>query len=856
MPLTLPLLIPLTRHIDLDEDVGRFSVFTRLEGCVTVMAPAGIKPGKGRATVDGVALSRWEAVPLRGVTLLFLPLGEAAPDYERACRVTLEGFETPSGRRYPRRTFQVHTLPRRQPDAAFDDHDKTALEAAREGIVLLRNQNAALPLAPGETLNCLGRAQHWWRSSAAGASKINPRWRPSFLQAVVSHSDFRLNEELSSFFRGAGGERVPDADMLQRARALSDAALVFIGRQQGEMMDSRDIEGEYRLDAGEIALLQAARTTFKRLVVVLNTGGPVAMDWMREIDPDAILFTGYAGMLGARALVEILNGRVNPSGHVPDTWPWRDADNPVSRNFPSRLEGGPFLHEDEIGVRVHYEEDIYLGYRYFDTFGVDAAFPFGHGLSYTTFDLVPEGINRHGDTAIARVRVRNTGDVAGKAVAQLYVSPPEGQLEKPAHALAGFEKTALLSPGDETVLEIETRLDDWASFDEDKSAYVLEAGAYRLSVGQSVAALAECGAVTLAEPILRPVQHYGAPVEPIARLSKANPTVDGSYSRMVPLGEHIAVAAAREHRREETVSTKHGGKITWPRVVQDPALLDAFVSQFSLLDLCRLNVCAGARWMPWQDGMAGYTPQMKGFGLPSFTASDANAGLNLKRPNIGFPASSVIAATFNREIARSVGRVVAEECPAHGVSLVLGPGMNLHRSPRCGRQPEYFSEDPYLTGEMAGWHGKGLEENGVGCCYKHLFCNNTELGRLGSHSVVSERALRELYFRAFQIAFRVQKPSSVMTSYNALNGLYPGENPALLQGLLREEWGFDGFAMSDWSSTRTVDAVEMAKAGISWITPGGPRWVSRLYRAARAGRVTRAELERNVRWLLKGFMRT
>ena len=241
--MTLPILIPLTRRIDLDEDVGRFSVFTRLEGCVTVIAPAGVKPGRGRATVDGVELSRWEAVPLRGVTLLFLPLGEAAPDYETTCRVTLEGFETPAGRRYPRCTFRVRALPRRQPDAAFDDHDAMALEAAREGIVLLRNQNDALPLAPGETLNCLGRAQHWWRASAAGASKINPRWRPSFLQAVVGHSDFRLNEELSNFFRGAGGERVPDAEALRRARALSDAALVFLGRHAAEMLDSRDIPG-------------------------------------------------------------------------------------------------------------------------------------------------------------------------------------------------------------------------------------------------------------------------------------------------------------------------------------------------------------------------------------------------------------------------------------------------------------------------------------------------------------------------------------------------------------------------------------------------------------------------------------
>ena len=244
---------------------------------------------------------------------------------------------------------------------------------------------------------------------------------------------------------------------------------------------------------------------------------------------------------------------------------------------------------------------------------------------------------------------------------------------------------------------------------------------------------------------------------------------------------------------------------------------------------------------------------MKKYGLPAFAVSDASAGLNLRRPNTGFPASSVIAATFNREIARTVGRVIAEECPEHGIDLLLGPGMNLHRSPLCGRNPEYFSEDPLLAGELGGWQGRGLEENGVGCCYKHLFCNNAELGRLGSHSVVSEQALRELYFRVFEVAFRVQRPSAVMTSYNALNGLYPGENAALLQGLLRGEWGFRGAIMSDWGSYRTVSAVEMAKAGNDWITPGGPIWVWRVWKATRRGEIPRAALENNVKYLLKGL---
>ena len=296
-------------------------------------------------------------------------------------------------------------------------------------------------------------------------------------------------------------------------------------------------------------------------------------------------------------------------------------------------------------------------------------------------------------------------------------------------------------------------------------------------------------------------------------------------------------------------------RMKWREVVEKPEKLEAFVAGLSLWELCRLAVCGGMRLLPWQDGAAGYTNPIRRLGLGSFTVSDANAGLNLRKPNVGFPASSMIAATFDREIARREGEVLAEACREHGVAVLLGPGMNLHRSILCGRHPEYFSEDPLLTGEMAGWQGRDLEAGGVGCCYKHLFCNNSELGRKGSHSVVSEQALRELYFRTFEIAFRVQPPSAVMTSYNALNGLYPGENPALLKGLLRGEWGFGGAIMSDWGSYDTVSAVEMLKAGNDWITPGGPIWVWRIWRAARRGEIPRAALEEDVRFLLKGLGR-
>jgi len=849
-----PIMVPIQRQLDLDADVGQFSIYTRLEGFVTVAALARIAPGHGEAAVDGVKLSRWERVDLKGVTLLFLPLSEAMPDYGQRCRVVLKGFRTPGGLPFAPCAFTVTVLPRRQPDPAFAEHDAAALEAAREGMVLLRNENDALPLPEGSVLNCLGSAQHWWRCSMAGASRINPRQRPGFHQAVAEHSAFRVNAALSDFYRRARMDELPGEDLLVEARANNGPALVFIGRQWGEMMDLRDIPGEFRLNDAEQALLRCARANFDRVIVILNTGGPIDMTWLREIDVDAVLFTGYAGMLSAHALVELLDGRVNPSGHLPDTWPWCFSDNPVSRNFPQRPADAPYVHEDAVGVRVYYEEDIYMGYRWFDSFGVPVAFPFGHGLSYTAFELIPAGVKRQGDVVHVRVLVRNTGKRAGKAVAQLYVAPPRGALEKPDHVLVGFEKTALLAPGETQTMEITLRLEDAASFDEARSAWVLEAGEYGLFVGQSLSSLISVGELTLEARTLRRVAVVAPPMEDFKRLTRADPTVDGSKSGIVPLGQQIAVPAPRvKAEGGEPAKRRQGKRILWREVCEDPSKLPDFVAQMSLVDLCRLNVCAGTRWLPGQDGMAGHTPRMEAYGLPEFCTSDANPGLNLKRRNVGFPASSVIAATFNRSIAGTVGRVVAAECPAYGVDLVLAPGMNLHRSPLRGRHPEYFSEDPFLTGVMAACHARGLEEGGVGSCYKHLFCNNAELGRLGSHSIVSRRALRELYFRAFEIAFRSHSPRSVMTSYNALNGIYPGESRALLADLMRREWGFEGFVMSDWGSVRTVSAVEMVNAGNSWITPGGPVWVQRVWNAARRGEITRETLEENVTWLLRGM---
>lgn len=846
------LMMPIEKTYNPDQIDGKLSAFSKLSRVLQVSLTAPIEE-YGVATVNGIPLSRCEQIRAVGIYLLLVPVGEVAREYDCTYTVKLEGFKGKNGKKFPTCTFKLKTTSRKVQDKAYAEHDEQTLQAAREGMVLLKNENSTLPLREGSTLNCFGEGQYNYRISATGASLINPRWAPDFMQALEEHSRFTINQELAEYYKS--GNRVPDREMLLRAKMQSDTALLFITRHSGEGQDNRPVRGQYYLTEEEMAMAKAVTSVFEKTVLILNTGYPIEMGWTKELHITSILFTGFAGMLSAYALMEILDGRTNPSGRLSCTWPWDYHDNVVSKNQPVLGEGVPSLADNGAGVRIYYEEGIYVGYRYFDTFEKAVAYPFGHGLSYTTFALTGKNFCRDDKGVQVDIEVKNIGAVPGKEAVQLYLSAPDGKLEKPAHVLVEFGKTGLLAPGESEILHLEVGNKAMASFMEEGARWVMERGEYTLSVG-TLGNLQVVGSFTLkADKVLETVQHYGCPVESIKTISKAAPEADGSHSKLVALEERIGVPAKKKAYEPAPLPAYTGKKITWPEVLEDASLLDAFVAQMSLKELAKLNVCAGSRWAPWQDGCAGFTPAMKKYKLPSFVVSDANAGLNIKKPNVGFPVSSVIASTFNREIAYTVGRVIAEESLENGIFLNLGPGMNLQRNLLNGRHPEYFSEDPCLTGTMAGYHGKGLEENGLGCCYKHLFCNGSDLSRKGSHSIVPERALRELYFRGFEIAFEIQKPSTVMTSYNAMNGMYPAENTELLQGYVRGELGFEGFIMSDWDAYDTIDAVEMAKAGNCWITAGGAKWVKVMQKAAAEGKISRAVLEHNVRWLMKTLLK-
>lgn len=848
------------KKLDLDQIEGKYSAFAKVPYALPVkMNKPLAKDGYGSVVVDGIAVSKGEQFVMEvmgKMQCMLVPVGEAVKEYDKEYTITFSGFTAEDGSKFASQSFQFRTLPRKQKNPAYKAHDKVALQAAREGMVLLRNKNGILPLKADSVLNCFGRAQYIFRNTSTGASLINPRWQANFHQSVKEHSSFVINKEVSSLYNGLK-DVVPSSGIMERAKLKNDTAILIVSRTSGEFLDNKPIKGGYYLTDDEMQMVEAVSSCFSKTIAILNTGYPIEMGWVKEYGIDAVIYTGFAGMCAGYALMEILDGRTNPSGKLPDTWSYDYYDNPASRNFINFSEEDEIPGEKDKGVRLYYEEDIYVGYRYFDTFAKEAAYSFGHGLSYTVFEYRTDNLTVREKNISLDISVKNVGNMVGKEVIQCYVSAPEKQLEKPSRVLTAFEKTKLLSPDEEQKFTLTADKMNFASFDEEKGCYILEAGVYKVYCGTSLTAAKEVGCFTIdTDENLRTVNRINIPVENFHKMTKQKPYVLED-SKMVELSEQFSVRAKRPNYYPKALIKKERGRITFDKLLQNPKLLDSFVAQMSDRELCRLNVCGGANWyLPFQDGCAGKTNVIKKYKMPQIKVSDGNTGLNIRKANIGFPCSTVIAATFNKELAYQVGQVIGEESKENGIAINLGPGMNIHRNILNGRHPEYFSEDPYLAGTMAGMHGKGIADTGIGCTYKHLFCNNSDTSRKGSQSIVSERALREIYYRVFEIAFTIQKPTCVMTSYNSVNGIYPAENAEVLQKLVRGEWGFDGLIMTDWGTYDTVDAVEMVKAGNCWLTEGNRKYQKELMNAVKSGRLSRGYLENNVKYLVETILRT
>ena len=847
------------KELNLDCIEGRFAAFAKHPYAVILRLSQPIaEDGYGVITVDGVEIPKGTQFLMNVVikmNCLMVPVGSVVREYGKEYTMKLTGFKGKDGKPFPDTTLKFKTVERPRRDRKYDDHDEVAIQAAREGMVLLRNENNVLPLQENTVLNCFGSAQYMFRNTATGAGLINPRWQANFHQSIEEHSSFRVNREVSDLYLELQ-DVVPSEAVLNQAKEQSDTAIILVSRHSGEFSDNRAVKGGYYLSDDERAMITAISKAFPKTVAIINTGYPIEMGWVKEFGIDAVIYTGFAGMGAGYALMEILDGRTNPSGKLSDTWTYDYYDNPAAHNFINLPAEHKQVGEKDFGVHLYYGENIYVGYRYFDTFDKEVAYCFGHGMSYTDFAFdfgVPDYEN--GNVAVD-VTVRNTGKRPGKEVVQLYIQAPDGAIEKPKRVLAAFEKTALLQPGESQTLTLTAPEKAFASFCENTGAFLLEAGEYRIWAGNSLVDSQQIGSFSLEmAKVLVKTNRINLPVESFKQITKEDPTVE-AVSKIVPLEERTGKGVPRPVYNPKPLPPYRGKKITFAQLKADPTLLDKFVAQMSNDELCKMNVCGGADWyMPWQSGAAGKTAVIHKYKMPKVMVSDGNTGLNLKKRNIGFPSSCTVAASFNKELAYTIGKVIAEESLEHKIGMNLGPAMNIHRNILNGRHPEYFSEDPYLGGIMAGYHGKGLEENGCGCTYKHLFCNGSDTSRKASHSIVSERALREIYYKVFEFAVDVHKPSGIMTSYNAVNGIYPAENAEILQTLLREEWGLDSMIMTDWGTYDTVDPVEMVKAGNCWLTDGSGKYVRILQKAVKEGKLSRAVLEQNVRYVVKTILR-
>lgn len=796
-----------------DVDGSMYMLDHKFSGCLVVRFSKQMDESVyGKVVYEGEELPKGtlkEIATAGNIQMLGIPVRSVLKEYDKDYSFKVEGFRDTDGNEMQPQIITVHTLPKKVPDPAYEEHDSVALQAAEEGIVLLKNEDKILPLKKDDEIMLWGAEQ--FRIGAVGAGRINPKYSISVKWAVEEYSDFAMSESAKT-------------------------VLFVISRPSGENYDNNAVKGEFYLSDEEEETLLKLKKEGRQVIAVINSGYPMDMRWTLDEAVKAVLWCGLPGMLGGKALVEILDGRVNPSGKLPDTWSLDYGDIPASANFyqPLSVEEAPGAGS-KLYIDTCYEEDLYVGYRYFETFEKPVMYPFGFGLSYTEFNIQAKMMIESENAEFA-VIISNIGNMAGKEVVQIYAELPEGDLEQPKKRLVGFAKTKLLNPGDTQEVDIHVTKDELKSYDEKTACWIMEAGNYQFYTGNSVKTLKACGDLHIEKrQIIKKTENLmRIPVEMDVLSRKGGNFPKGEKSGIRSGADTLEIKTGRKHYPSKSMEK------------------DNPVSNMAVEELARLSVCASHGWGMHEKGEAGRIYRLEKYNIPSYTVADGNNGVNIHKPNIGMPCSNTVCATWNKELAYEVGRVIAEEAKENEIQMILAPAMNIHRNPLNGRHPECFSEDPLLAGIMAGNQSKGLEEHGVSSCVKHVVANNCEASRKRNHSIVTERALREIYLRAFEVALSVHQPDSIMTGYNAVNGCYAAEDEELIQGIFRGEFGFKGFVMTDWESYETVDIAAAVQAGNCWITPGSQddTYVRPIVEGVKNGTVDEARLRENVNYML------
>ena len=820
------------------------------------------------------------------------------------------------------RTFNGTTSP--EVTQRETDHRKLAREAAAEGFVLLENKDHFLPLAKGSKVGLYGAGAIRTIKGGTGSGDVNERDSVNIFQGMknagygVTSSEWledydklyvqarldwkneiftKLNGDDTKFFDAYSATPffMPSGNPIDEEKAAADGAdtaFFVLARIAGENKDRFDTEGDYFISKEEKAILAQVSRCYKNVVLVINTGGLMDLAFVEEFDNiRSILQYVQAGQEGGNAFADVVSGDVTPSGKMTDTWAKDYYDYPGAEVYS--YKSGDLMKEK-------YEEGIFVGYRYFDTFEVPVRYSFGYGMSYTDFEIRTDDIKVSGRGMMnpkvsVTVTVTNTGDTyAGKEVVQIYASCPQGKLVKEFRRLAGFGKTKLLAPKESQTMTITFPLYQLTSYEEESASWILEPGMYGIWVGNDLNTSVLSGALELDEKAVMTACENICPLK--EKLNEISPDAEKVQAREAAWQNEVREKrmSVIELKAAEIPTEKvdyqpvpeelpgKAGKIVESLSVDQLALLatgDPGRAQGNALGSAGISVpgaaaetspCASEE--PWNvttialvDGPAGLRLKREyQVDNGKIVASDFLAALEggfFSKPQekrgttyyqfcTAIPVGTLLAQSWDVELIKRVGEMIGHEMELFNVTLWLAPGMNIHRNPLCGRNFEYYSEDPLLAGMMAAAMTLGVQKvPGCGTTIKHFACNNQEDNRMGSDSILSERALREIYLKGFEIAVKDAQPMSIMTSYNLINGVHAANCYDTCTKAARDEWGFAGAIMTDWTTTNVqiqgeCTAAGCMRAGNDMVMPGLPEDHENIKKELADGTLTMAELKR------------
>lgn len=739
---------------------------------------------------------------------------------------------------------------------------------AADGIVLLKNEDKTLPITGQTRVAVFGRSavNYFTVGYGSGGDVVSP-YRRNLMEGLLEHG-VKVDGILASQYETwcSRPRNVPDegywahwpmsnpemplkAEDVAAAALRCDMALVVIGRAAGESRENVLKPGSYYLTDREKAMLDVVATYFHRVCLVMDCGNVIDMSWTRDYENKltAIVYAWQGGMESGTALADVLTGAVNPSGKLTDTIAVKYEDYPSSQSFGAMAFNA-------------YTEDIYVGYRYFETFAPDRVlYPFGFGLNYTRFRLSSQAAVS-GNQVTVNTTVENVGDEAGREVVQVYVDLPCGTLGNPKRVLAGFKKTGLLQPGQQQVVDVSFDLASLASFDDTgctghKDAFVLEAGNYCVQAGTSIRDVkAVVCIVKQGLEVVRQLHECNAvrPEHGFCRMVNKGGALD---MEMVPTANRNLKQDILAHLPQEL--TPGQTEFTFEDVKARRCTPEEFVAQLSDQELDDITHGFGLMNDPSgpagnAGSLGGVTEALKKRGIPTVITTDGPSGIRIRRTCSLLPCGTCLASTFDPEGVEALYRLLGREMVLQGTQVLLGPGMNIHRNPLCGRNFEYYSEDPLLTGKIAAAMVRGIQSQGVSACPKHFACNNQETNRNKCDSRLSQRAQREIYLKGFEIAVKESDPWCLMTSYNLVNGVWSHYHYELVTDILHDEWGYRGLTITDWwmqpgaapeFPAITNDACRI-RAQVDVLMPGEIQERTLVASLADPNGVTRAEAQR------------